>query len=151
MSRRTPANPCPVATKKILDPLPIPVWCNCCMNRTVVLRNNSFVYGREFGSWPWIYLCEHCGSHVSLHSFTALPKGSLADKPTREARKRCKNLFIPIHNRRMMSRTQAYKKLAEKLGLKRSDCHFALFDVDMCEKAAIAALEIINEVENNNH
>ncbi len=40
--------------------------------------------------WPWVYICEGCGSYVGMHPFTDIPLGTLADAATREARKECK-------------------------------------------------------------
>ncbi|MDN7995948.1 DUF3268 family zinc-finger domain-containing protein [Burkholderia multivorans] len=83
----------------------------------VDIVNNSAIYGREYGEWPWAFLCRSCRAYVGLHPFTAIPLGTLADGPTREARKRAKAAFNPIWQSGAMSRTDAYVWLARQLGI----------------------------------
>lgn len=139
---RTPLNPSSKAIKRVKNPLPIPELCDCCGSSEVALKNNAEVYGRSFGEWPWIYLCEDCGSYVGLHPLTNIPLGTLADSATREARKASKTPFEALYRSGRMSRSDAYSALAGKLGIPPEKCHFAWFDVDMCKKAAKAAREI---------
>ena len=46
-----------------------------------------------------------------------------------------------------LSRGKAYKMLADKLKINPSECHFGMFDVEMCNKAKVACLELIDETE----
>ncbi|HHK1125480.1 TPA: zinc-finger-containing protein [Pseudomonas aeruginosa] len=126
------------ALKRIKHPQPIPTNCPFC-GSDVELVNNSEIYGREYGDWPYAYKCEDwdddCGAYVGLHPETDLPLGTLADKPLRDSRNRCKKPFERIWRDGLMSRADAYAWLAKQLGLSAAECHFGLFDVDRCERA----------------
>ena len=139
---KTPWNPSKRAIKRVKNPLPKPRQCNCCSSEAVVIKNNAQIYGRTYGEWPWVYVCEDCCSYVGMHPFTDIPLGTLADAPTREARKVCKAPFEALYKTGKMTRNDAYQKLAEKLGIEKEQCHFGWFDVVMCKKAAVAAREI---------
>lgn len=131
---KTPWNPSKKATARVKDPAPIPTECSYCAG-PVSCVSNSQVYGREYGEWPWVYLCSSCGARTGLHPFTAIPLGTLADEPTRQARKSAKPVFEGIWRTGRMSRSDAYAWLAKRLGIPVSDCHFGLFDIDMCLRA----------------
>lgn len=150
---KTPLNPSKKATKRVNNPLPVPTACNCCSDwetgesssGCIDLVENKEIYGRNYGQWPWAYLCENCGAYVGLHPFTNIPLGTLADKSMREARKGCKPAFDRLHETGLMSRGQAYQRLAEKLGIDKNECHFGWFDIDMCARAKAASFQIALE------
>jgi hypothetical protein len=135
----TPQNPSRRATARVTNPLPIPTECPCCSSE-VKLVNNSEIYGREYGEWPWAYLCtnDDCRAYVGLHPFTNIPLGTLADAPTRNARKRAKAVFNPRWEHaadKRAARTEAYHWLAGQLGIKNvGECHIGWFDVAMCSR-----------------
>ncbi|WP_228484386.1 zinc-finger-containing protein, partial [Pseudomonas aeruginosa] len=127
------------ALKRVTHALPIPTVCPYC-GSDVDLVNNSEIYrGKSYGDWPYAYRCANfngdCDSFVGLHPDTDLPLGTLADKPLREARNRCKRPFERIWRDKLMTRNQAYAWLAAELQIMPPECHFGLFDVDRCERA----------------
>ena len=134
MAKKTPWNPSRKAIARVKNPLPVPVVHDAC-GGAVKIVNNETIYGRSFGDWPWAYRCERCGAYVGMHPFTAIPLGTLADGPTRQARKRAKDAFNPMWQSGKMSRSDAYAWLARQLGIRRVDeCHIAWFDVQMCDR-----------------
>lgn len=136
---KTPWNPSRRATARVLDKLPLPTHCRLCGSECKVV-NNSAIYGKSFGDWPWAVLCTGCGAYVGLHPFTAIPLGTLALGPLREARKAAKRLFNPLWRDGAMTRTQAYTWLAGQLKIPVSECHIGWFDEAECN-AAIAAIK----------
>jgi len=138
----TPWKPSKKAITRVKNPLPKPEQCNCCGCNSVVIKSNAEIYGRTYGKWPWIYICEGCDSYVGMHPFTDIPLGTLADAATRDARKECKAPFEALYRTGKMARNEAYQKLANKLGIPKEECHFGWFDIVMCNKAAVAAREI---------
>jgi hypothetical protein len=137
---KSPANPSRKATARVTNPLPVPTACPNC-NGPVRLVENRVIYGRNYGEWPWAYDCRPCDAYVGLHPFTAIPLGTLATAPVREARKRAKAAFNPLWERGAMTRTQAYAWLAEQLGIADVDaCHIGWFDVAQCEAVEAAVL-----------
>ncbi|WP_319931557.1 zinc-finger-containing protein [Xenorhabdus santafensis] len=131
---KTPWNPSIRAIKKVKDPLPAPTKCHYCAGSIAIVSHKA-VYGQDFGNWPWLYICTTCRAYVGMHPFTDIPLGTLANEETRAARKSCKPHFERIWKSGKLTRTDAYKWLAEKLGIDPGECHFGWFDVDMCEQA----------------
>ncbi|WP_255218891.1 zinc-finger-containing protein [Paraburkholderia kururiensis] len=137
---KTPWNPSRRAIARVKNPLPAPTECPRCGGGPVEVVRNAEIYGRDYGEWPWTYLCRHCRAYVGMHPFTAIPLGTLADAPTREARKRAKAAFNPLWQSGEMTRTEAYAWLAARLGIAAAACHIGWFDVAMCQAVEHACL-----------
>jgi hypothetical protein len=144
LSNITPWNPCKYAIKKVKHPSLPPKICIYC-NSDVEIVNNKDIYGKSYGKWPWVYLCKNCGSFVGIHLNTNIPLGNLADTKTRKARIESKEPFMNLYKSGRITIDDAYLQLSKKLKIPLSECHFGLFNVDMCKKAAIAAREIFFE------
>lgn len=136
----TPHNPSRGATARVKNPLPAPTICPFC-DSAVELVNNSVIYGgRSYGEWPWAYRCmdDECDSYVGLHPFTAIPLGTLANAPMRQARKQAKAAFNPLWQRSgpgKMSRSEAYSWLASQLRIEDANtCHIGWFDIETCAR-----------------
>lgn len=124
------------ALRRVKHPLPVPETCHYCgPEHPVLLVNNEEIYGREYGDWPYAYLCPSCESYVGLHPDTDIPLGTLANKQLREARKTNKSIFQSMMLHFGLSRTSAYETLAHELGIPTEECHWAWFDLNRCEKA----------------
>ncbi len=135
---KTPWNPSRRAIARVLDPLPLPTHCRLCGAECKVV-NNSAIYGKPYGDWPWAVLCTGCGAYVGLHPFTNIPLGTVALRPLRDARKAAKREFNPLWRDGAMTRTEAYTWLAGELGIPVAQCHIGWFEQDQCN-AAIAAI-----------
>jgi len=124
------------ALARVKDRLEPPTDCPHC-GECVGLVSNAEVYHREYGEWPYVYLCAGCGAYVGLHPDTDLPLGTLADAATRDARKAAKQPFRMIVQRRFRGdRGAAYLWLAGRMGIEPKACHFGFFDVRQCSQAA---------------
>lgn len=135
----TPPEPLPYVSRKALkrvkDALPPPETCPYCgPNMPVFLVNNSEIYGREYGEWPYAYLCEGCDSYVGVHPNTDIPLGTLATKDMREARKKGKAVFLKLR-RRFPNRKTHYQWLADALGIPTSECHWGMFSIERAREA----------------
>ncbi len=123
----TPWNPSCRATAKVKNPLPVPTTCRHC---------NAEIYGREYGEWPWAFLCQNkdCRAYVGLHPLTGISLGTLATASIRSARRRAKDLFNPLWQSGETTRDEAYAWLTEQLGITNvEDCHIGWFDVPECK------------------
>ena len=129
----TPWNPSRRAIKRVTNPLPSPTECQYCGGKVEVVKNSE-IYGREYGEWPWAYLCRGCKAYVGMHPFTGIPLGTLADALTREARKQAKDAFNPLWQSGGMTRSEAYAWLAAQLGITAGACHVGWFDIATCER-----------------
>lgn len=146
---KTPWNPSKKATARVKNPVPVPTECNCCHDKKsgcIETIENKEIYGRNYGDWPWVYRCKTCNAYVGMHPFTNIPLGTLANAPMRQARKACKAPFETLYKTGKMSRSEAYQRLADKLGIPKEECHFGWFDIKQCQKAAVAVQEILLDI-----
>lgn len=132
---KTPWNPSRSASARVKNPIPAPKSCPYCPSTDITIKENSAVYGRTYGEWPWIYICLGCSAYVGMHPYTNIPLGTLADKSTREARKRSKDVFHNAMNKLGFSRGDMYAALANEMGISVGECHFGWFNVAQCNQA----------------
>lgn len=126
----------PAQVKKVLNPLPIPTICPNCGGK-VERVNNSVIYRKEYGAWPFAYRCvvEACDSYVGIHPRTDIPLGTLANKATRTARKAAKEAFKPMWEVQGIDRDAAYRWLGEKMGIACIDhVHIGWFGIEQCNR-----------------
>jgi len=112
----------------------------------------------EFVSGPEIYphrgdlaskqywLCRKCDAYVGCHQNTTTPLGRLADPKLRKAKIAAHAAFDPIwrsahESRRPKARRDAYKWLAEALGMRPADTHIGMFDEKMCMRVVTLCKE----------
>lgn len=130
------------AVARVQHPLPIPTVCPHCQS-AVELVSNSVIYRKEYGEWPFAYRCvkAECDSYVGLHPKTDIPKGTLANKATRAARKLAHSAFDPLWENEGIDRTAAYEWLAAKIGISADVYNIGYFDVAQCHKVAKICLD----------
>lgn len=90
------------------------------------------------------YLCEPCQAWVGCYG-SGKPLGRLANAELRRAKMSAHNAFDGLWKYRGMSRSEAYRWLAEKLGIEQEQCHIGMFDVDQCRRVAAVSREKHNE------
>lgn len=108
------------------------VTCPYCGQPTKLVDSATIYNGQDYGP---IYHCRPCDAYVGCHKGTTRPLGTPANWATRQARKRAHAAFDPIWRERIGPygfRYGAYGWLRRKLGLKRDDCHIAMFDEGQC-------------------
>lgn len=123
------------ALKRVKNPLPIPTDCRYCGGCVELVSNSEIYNGREYGDWPYAYLCTDCKAYVGLHPDTDIPLGTLAALQLRKDRNTAKDAFHRVKEQRGFSRSLAYQWLAGKMGIEVDVCHFGWFDQDECAKA----------------
>ncbi|WP_288365560.1 zinc-finger-containing protein [uncultured Marinobacter sp.] len=138
------------ALRRVKDPLPIPTDCRYC-GMDVKLVNHAEIYGREYGDWPYAYLCRNCSAYVGLHPNTDLPLGTLADRYLRSARKVHKAYFQALQRKAGWTRKEAYTFLAGQMGLPLSECHWGWFEIEDCEKAGAICRDKLEELRHGRH
>jgi len=83
-----------------------------------------------------VYLCQNhpkCDSYVGCHPGTTKPLGSMAGRTLRRLRARAHESFDWHWNRGLMSRSDAYKKLATSLEIPVDKAHIGMLDEAQCE------------------
>jgi hypothetical protein len=115
---------------------PIPTACPFC-NGNVMLTTNDFIYGRKYikNGNSKCYVCVMCKASVGTHSDGKTPLGRIADRELKDLKMKAHSLFDPIWQRGKMQRSEAYRYLAQKLGISARECHFGWFDKEMLLKA----------------
>ncbi|XUM19792.1 zinc-finger-containing protein [Bradyrhizobium oligotrophicum S58] len=80
---------------------------------------------------------DHCG----LWSWGGAP---LVDRETHEARKAAHAAFDPLWQRGRMSRSVAYRRLADLMGMSPRDCHIKLMNAETARRVpgAVARLSV---------
>jgi len=98
--------------------------------------------------------CAPCEAYVGCHKKGALiashpkkkfsngtvPLGRLANAELRASKSRAHWAFDPLWKGGPMTRTAAYRWLADELGIPLERCHIGEFDVNQCRRVASLAL-----------
>lgn len=98
-------------------------FCDKCGSDDIVVTTNKVIYGRDYGDDPTIYYCNNCHAWVSAKNG---PKARMAGPYTRELRKLCHARFDYIWKTKLIGREELYKRLANRLGLTKEQCHFSV-------------------------
>lgn len=85
------------------------------------------------------WLCRPCNAWCGCHPGTTVALGTLANKPTREARMKAHAAFDALWQKKMerdkcsksKARSAGYVWLAKELGIEPVRCHISLFDAAM--------------------
>lgn len=118
-----------------------PVCIECARETSLVTGRRIYphrpdLYERHF------YLCE-CGAYCGTHKGTTEPLGYPCGPVTRKARLRAHAAFDPLWRGKKapMSRGDAYRWLAKRLGINKQDCHIGMMDAAMADATARFAAE----------
>jgi len=105
--------------------------------------NNKEIYGKSIGKSYMIYLCRKCDASVGCHRNTKIPLGTLADRKTREARKKAHEQVDMLWQSGRYTRDEVYKLMAQWLGLK--EVHIGSSDREMCKQISYIATFYANK------
>lgn len=107
--------------------------CPYCGAPTLFIDSKR-IYGRSYG---WLLVCGRypdCDAYVGCHGNSKNPLGRLANAELREAKKGAHATFDPRWRDTGIKRKDAYKWLADQLGISLNDCHIGAFDVEQCRR-----------------
>ena len=133
-----------------------PVICQYCGKEAELVGGDKVYGGNEKYNNISVWSCEDCEAWVGCHppnmryGRTGIePLGKLAKKELREARRLVHGVFDPMWKEGVYSvpygRKSAYAELAKRLDISVDECHIAMFDVEMCQKALDAVREMIRD------
>lgn len=80
-----------------------------------------------------------CGAYCGCHPNTKTPLGTPCGPITRKARSAAHAAFDPLWKRGELTRKQAYKWLADTLGMTREECHIGMMNAEQAG-AVVTAL-----------
>ena len=86
-----------------------------------------------------VWACFPCDAWVGTHknSRDHKPLGRLANAELRKAKMRAHAAFDPWWKSGQMTRHEAYRLLAEKMGIDPKDAHIGMFDVEQCNTVSL--------------
>ncbi|MBY8279756.1 DUF3268 family zinc-finger domain-containing protein [Vibrio fluvialis] len=121
----------------------IVVDCPYCGSQAKLVKGKVIYPRRQDLFNKNFYLCEngHDRAYVGCHKGTATPLGRLADANLRSDKSAAHCAFDRLWNEGHMKRGEAYKWLAEQLGIQQEECHIGMFDRVTCRKV----VEISNQ------
>lgn len=118
------------------------VICQYCNNPSRLV-DGSFLYPhRSDLSHLNFYYCDdgHEPAYVGCHPHSTKTLGILANSELRDAKKRAHLAFDPIWRNKRYTRGQAYKWLAETMGLTREECHIGMFSIRQCTQVVLLSV-----------
>jgi len=115
--------------------------CPYCGKQAEWVENKE-IYGKNYGKSFMCWLCKNCDAYVGCHRNTKKPLGTMADKETREWRKKAHAIFDPFWKEWKMTRDEAYKMLETAMGKKT---HIGESDIETCK---IIIKILINQIDH---
>jgi len=110
--------------------------CSVCTNEcrltdgAEVYPHRSDLHEKRF------YVCDPCGARVGCHPGSTRALGTAADAETRNARSATHRLLDPLwKGKSVVSRSDVYAWLADRLGIDPKDCHVGMFSAWQCYEA----------------
>ena len=125
-------------TNKIENPI-----CPYCGRKSYPVKG-TIIYPSKLGLHKkWYWLCKPCDAYVGCHNKSKTPLGRLADKTLRVKKSRAHEYFDPLWQSKHLTRTEAYKALAQHLGITECECHIGKFSGSQCEETVDWALSVM--------
>jgi len=103
------------------------VICAECGSK-MVLRDSK--YGKFYGCGNY----PRCQATHCAHQKTGEPMGVPTTKEGKKWRIDAHNAFDTLWKSGKMKRNDAYKWLADAMGITRKECHIGLFDIEQCKR-----------------
>lgn len=122
--------------------------CNYCGNFSKKVTGKDIYPHRKDLYKKIIYSCSNCNAYVGCHGDSDKPLGRLANPELRKAKSAAHRAFDPLWKEKHMKRKEAYKWLAEVLGINGKDCHIGMFDVETCKKVIRQSNLLWNELND---
>lgn len=118
-----------------IDDTPPHIICPYCGTPLVIMKGERIPYpDRKYKLDGYYWLCFPCQAWVGCHRGTGRPLGTAAKSNLRKLRKRVHLRFDPLWKNKLMTRTDAYKWLAEILEIPVYECHTGYFREELCIK-----------------
>ena len=91
------------------------------------------------------YLCGADDAYVGCHGSTTKPLGRLANAHLRKMKSAAHRSFDPLWKSGKISRSEAYKILANRLNVNDADCHIGMFSPFQCQQVIILSAQLKEE------
>jgi zinc-finger-containing domain len=129
--------------------------CPYCGSKAELVSSAKVYQGRDFGK---IWCCSQwpsCDSYVGADD-DGKPLGRLANKELRRWKILAHAAFDPLWKAKSIrskmpegkAKGKGYQWLALQLGIPSSECHIAMFDVDMCKRVVELCTPWLKKLKN---
>ena len=81
-----------------------------------------------------LYQCQNCNARVGCHRGTMRPLGKLPNETLRLKRMEAHRVFDAWWKSQGMSRTKAYKWLAQRMEISTKEAHIGGFEMEQCQQ-----------------
>jgi len=114
--------------------MPFTPVCPYC-RKPSVLVDSTVIYGPG-SNYGMFWRCAPCNAYVGTHKSSPwhAPLGRLANGELRAWKIKAHAAFDPLWRSGLMTRTEAYDKLAEILNIPRGRAHIGMFDPAQCRR-----------------
>ncbi len=102
----------------------------------VIFRSADGIY-RDNSRNTMLYVCSHypkCDAYVRAHAGTSIPVGTMANRELRSLRREAHYYFDRLYKTGCMTRTDAYKWLADFIGAPISEAHIGHLGEYYCKQ-----------------
>lgn len=123
------------------------VVCGYCNKPAELVTGREIYPHRSDLAGAKLWSCKPCDAYVGCHKGTDRPMGRLANKELRAAKIATHAVFDKLWRQCLMSRDEAYRWLAEALGIESKHCHIGMFDIETCERAKLLCIEMLDELK----
>ena len=123
--------------------------CPYCGSRTFWTSEEQ-IYGKAY-SKNLVKCCLNypkCDSYVGCHK-SGEPKGRLANKQLRNAKKEAHKYFDQLWQGEYITRSEAYKYLSQHLEIPPEYTHIGMFNVATCKKVVEWAKDKLDYIHND--
>jgi ssDNA-binding Zn-finger/Zn-ribbon topoisomerase 1 len=121
------------------------VYCPYCGSIAVLRKANEVYVNKIEDDDRLLLVCKNypeCDTYIKADE-NGNPKGVMANKELRHLRLVAHNYFDEIFRNNILSRSDAYKLLSDKLGIPLQDTHMSNFDEYRCKKTIAIAKNIL--------
>lgn len=110
----------------------------CNSNARLVTGAEIYPHRKDLGLKKF-WLCRPCDAYVGCHPVGngdgTKPLGRLANAELRGLKQDVHRVFDPLWQNGSQKRKDAYRYLADHLGIPYADCHVGMFDAELCRRA----------------
>lgn len=122
------------------------VYCPYCGSIAILRRADEiYLTSPQKDKDRMLLVCKNypnCDSYIKADK-NGNPKGVMANKELRHLRLIAHNYFDEIFKNEILTRSDAYKLLADRLGIPLKDAHISNFNEYRCKKVISIAKEIL--------
>lgn len=121
--------------------------CPYCSAPAKLVTGEAVYPHREQYARDLFWCCAPCRAYVGVHRGTTKPLGRLANFELRREKIAAHRAFDQLWQSGRMERSEAYRSLANMLGIPAAACHIGMFDAAQCRLVVQVCAELLSSTE----